>query len=198
MGELSDHQENICADCPGSLWGKHSICRIHGRSIGEVGHCHEWVIHEERSLQRDVLLVSQALQQMEADIKGYSWNRQTIIDLEQQLRRMDADCSPQGNNMVARYGVEATLAKSTAPEEDDEARYLRLRRRLDDVRTRVARVDRAVVIIIDPRERQVLEGLLMGLPIKDIALRVDLHRQRVWELKREIIKKMSSALLRQL
>ncbi len=190
MGELTDKRD-ICADCPGSLWGKHSICRIHGCSIGLIAHCHEWDIHEERSLRRDVLLVSQALQQMEADIRGYAWNRQTILDLEMQLRRMDTDCSPQGTNMVARYGVEATLAKSTAPEDDDEERYLRLRNRLADLRERVARVDQASEAVNDPREREVLKGLLAGLPVKEIALRMEISRQWANTIRNEIISKMA-------
>lgn len=190
MGELTE-QHDICADCPGSLWGKHSICRIHGRSIGDVEHCHEWDIHEKRSQRRDVLLVSRALQQMEADIRGYAWNRDQIVELEQQIRRMDAACSPQGTNMVARYGVEATLAKSTAPEEDDEARYLRLRGRLADLRSRVARVDQAAKVITDPRERQVLDGMLASLPVKEIALRAGISRRTVERYRPEIIRAMA-------
>lgn len=193
MGELLASQENICADCPGSLWGKHSICRIHGCSIGAVDHCHEWDVHEERTLQRDFYLVAAALQQMETDIKSYAWNRRQIMELERQLDRLDGITCAPGSSMVAQYGIEATLPRSTAPEEDDDAAYKRKLQRLKEIREQIARVDRAAAVITDERERGVLEGLLDGLPMKDIAFENGISRRTVERTRLLIVRTMALA-----
>jgi hypothetical protein len=191
MGELSALQENICADCPGSFWGKHSICRVHGCSIGSVQHCYEWDVHEERTLQRDYILVSAALQQMEADIKAYRWNQQRINELEQQLDRMDGDAGSPGSSMVAQYGIEATLPRSTAPEDDDDGIYERKLQRLAELKLRVTRVDQAVQIVTNSRDRAVLDGLLDELPLQTIALQIGVTTRWIREIRLRVIRTMA-------
>lgn len=191
MGDLSAFRENICADCPGTMWGESAWCRVHGCHIGHVTNCYEWDHHEQLERQRSIDRASFLLQQMEADIKSYAWNRQKIAELEESLAKMDGDIDGgPGSSLVAKYGIEATLPACTAPDQDDEDLYERMLSRLRDLRERVVRVDRAAATITDPREREVLTGLLQGLKMQDIALRVGVSKRTAEREKHIIIRKM--------
>ncbi|MDX8366789.1 hypothetical protein [Cytobacillus sp. IB215665] len=37
-----EYIDRICVNCPGSLWGAKSICRIHNKSIGNITSCEQW------------------------------------------------------------------------------------------------------------------------------------------------------------
>ncbi|WP_438444398.1 hypothetical protein [Gorillibacterium sp. sgz5001074] len=194
MGDLSALRENICAGCPGTVWGESARCRVHGCHIGHVTACYEWDHHEELEQKRSIDLASFLLQQMEADIKSYTWNRQKIQDLEEQLARMDGEIDGgPASSLVAKYGIEATLPPSTAPDEEDDERYIQMVTRLRELRERVDRVDRAAAVITDPREQVVLQGLLMGLKMTDIALRAGIKRRWANEIKNRVLRQMIGA-----
>ncbi|WP_438445875.1 hypothetical protein [Gorillibacterium sp. sgz5001074] len=191
MGDLSALRENICAGCPGTMWGESARCRVHGCHIGHVTACYEWDHHEELEQKRSIDLASFLLQQMEADIKSYMWNQQKIQDLEEQLARMDGEIDGgPASSLVAKYGIEATLPPCTAPDEEDDDRYSLMVTRLRELRERVDRVDRAAAMITDPREQVVLQGLLQGLKMTDIALRAGVSKRTAERDRQIIIRKM--------
>lgn len=192
MGDLSANRENICAGCPGTLWGQHAVCRVHACHIGHITSCYEWDHHAELEQQRSINMAAYLLQRMEADIKSYAWNQQQVMKLVEQLDRMSgvSGCGPS-SSLVAKYGVEATLPPSTAPDQDDDERYVRTMNRWKQLKESIERVDRAAAVITDEKERTVLECLLDGMKMQEIAQEVGVSRRWVHEMQNRIIRKMA-------
>ncbi|MED0680342.1 hypothetical protein P4T20_13745, partial [Aneurinibacillus thermoaerophilus] len=82
--------ENVCAKCPGSQWGKTSMCRIHDMHIGKVQSCPQWDEYQAAQLKEhdgqlaflDLEPALEAVQRVEQDLRDYRWMAEKIQTLQ--------------------------------------------------------------------------------------------------------------------
>lgn len=197
------YRETVCVNCPGSLWGEKSICRIHDISIGQVEVCQEWEKvssagykdHDGQLALFDLEPALEVVQKVDEDLKNYHWMVKEIDRLVGYLNSVLTGGVGGGGGLTAQYGIEATLPKGKGlklselkiPEEKFEKQVRRLQRLKQKVRS----IDAAAEKITDEKERTVLECILEGERMNMIAIRVGISRQRLNEIKREIVKRLA-------
>lgn len=191
--------ETICINCPGSLWGEKSICRIHNKSIGEVTTCEQWTRHQNQlSIDEgqvaflDLDPAMEIVQKTEEDLRDYSFVVKEIERIEESLDKAIRKLGGPATKLVAVYGDEAGMpkgqgTKSTVAEE----RYERQFQRVQKLKEKVKRINHAAEQIVDEKERTVLECILDGERMNVVARHVGVSRQRLNEIKRLIVKKMA-------
>ncbi|WP_078382352.1 hypothetical protein [Sutcliffiella halmapala] len=198
--------ENVCGNCPGSLWGTKSICRIHNRSIGEINTCKEWnrrstseaeasFINQEGQLAFTVLEPAiEVVQKTEEDLRSYHWMMREIDRLQKELDKALKGFIPQ-SSLVAQYGVEATLPKAQGTKPStmsvSEEKYDRQYKRLKALQEKIKKIDIAAAKLTDQKESTVLECILDGERMNMIASHVGVSRQRLNEIKRLLVKKIA-------
>jgi hypothetical protein len=92
---VSDLLENICSNCPGTLWGEKSICRIHNKSIGEITSCEQWTRKNPFSYKEndgqmvftDLEPAIEVVQKTEEDLRSYHWVLKEIERIECELNK---------------------------------------------------------------------------------------------------------------
>ncbi|SDY22617.1 hypothetical protein [Thermoactinomyces sp. DSM 45892] len=178
----------ICATCPGTLWGAKSICRVFQRHISEIDHCEEW---DKPYLETDPIDLEPALeilQRVDEDLRDYHW-------MVKEVKRLESRLQVAGNAPTSMYGVDSTLPKPTGRYNDVVGKEVlhRMRKieRLSKLKEKVQKIEQAAGTIQDEKERTVLECILDGDRMGIIAHHVGLSRQRLNEVKREILKKMA-------
>lgn len=194
----SDFFESVCINCPGSLWGEKSICRIHKKSIGEISSCEEWTKHAPNlSIKNGQVSFSdlepalEIVQKTEEDLRSYHWMIKEIARLKKELDKAIKYIGPN-SPLVALYGDEAGLpkargAKPTAILSISEEKYERQFKRWQSLEEKVRKINRVVAIIEEEKERTVLECILDGERMNIIARHVGVSRTRLNEIKRKIV-----------
>jgi hypothetical protein len=193
--------ESVCINCPGSLWGEKSICRIHQKSIGEITSCEEWnknspslKINNGQVLFTDLEPALEIVQKTEEDLRDYHWILKEIERLQEYLDKEIKSLGPS-SRLVSKYGLEASLprgqglvvAKSSATEEKFERQWLRL----VNLKEKAQKINSAAKQIVDEKERTVLECILDGVRMNMLARHVGISRTRLNEIKRLIVMKMA-------
>jgi hypothetical protein len=189
--------ENVCINCPGSLWGEKSICRIHNRSIGDVTACEEWTknspslkINNGQVLFTDLEPALEIVQKTEEDLRSYHWMIKEIERLNNEINKAIHINSP-GSSLVAQYGIEASLPKGKglilSTMSISEEKYERQLKRVADLEDKVRKINLALEQITDEKEHTVLECILDGERMNIIARHVGISRTRLNEIKRQIV-----------
>lgn len=194
--------ETICINCPGSLWGEKSICRIHNKSIGEISTCEQWTrqhseefkVKEGQVSFTDLEPAIEIVQKTEEDLRGYHWMVKEVDRLQGFLDKAIQSFGP-GSRLTTKYGLEASLPKGQGLKLTQisitEDRFERQWQRLEKLKDKVKRIDAATSQIVDGVERTVLECILDGVRMNMVAAHVGISRQRLHEIKRLIVKKMA-------
>jgi hypothetical protein len=193
--------ESVCINCPGSLWGEKSICRIHNKSIGEVTSCEEWTknspslkINNGQVLFSDLEPALEIVQKTEEDLRSYHWMIKEIDRLKKEIQRA-IQINVHGSSLVAQYGVEATLPRGKGLKLStmsiSEEKYERQLKRVAALEDKVRKINQAILQIEDEKERTVAECILDGERMNIIARHIGISRTRLNEIKRLIVKKMA-------
>jgi DNA-directed RNA polymerase specialized sigma subunit len=182
-------RDAICSTCPGTLWGSKSICRVFQKHISEINHCEEWAKRRASEIKVDHLEPAlEILQRVEEDLKDYHW-------MVREIERLQSRLKTTGQGITSIYGVESTLPKPTGKHNDPVSREaehrVRQAERMMKLKEKVKRIEQAAEKIEDEKERTVLECILDGVRMGMIAHHVGLSRQKVYEIKREILKRMA-------
>ncbi len=196
--------ETVCINCPGSLWGEKSICRIHNKSIGELVSCKQWGRYETNFPQYRIdddqiafLTLEPAIeivQKTEEDLRSYHWMIKEIDRLSTQL---DNSLKNYGLNsrLVAQYGIDAAMPKAQGMKLStlsiSEERYEKQLVRLSKLEEKVKKVNDATEKFKEGIEKTVLECILDGERMNNIASHIGVSRQRLNEIKRKIVKNMA-------
>jgi hypothetical protein len=194
--------ENICINCPGSLWGEKSICRIHNKSIGEIDSCEQWTrqttdsfkVDEGQLVFTDLEPAIEIVQKTEEDLHSYHWMLREIERLKKELNEALKTLGPS-SRLTAVYGDEAGMPQGQGLKLStmsiSEQRFDRQWQRLKKLEQKVERMNKAAEQITDDKERTVLECILDGVRMNMVARHVGISRQRLNEIKRLIVKKMA-------
>jgi hypothetical protein len=194
--------ETVCINCPGSLWGEKSICRIHNKSIGEVASCEQWTRLNTNSIKidggqlafTDLEPAIEIVQKTEEDLHSYHWMFREIERLKKELNDAIKTLGPS-SRLTAIYGDEAGMPQGQGLKLStmsiSEQRFDRQWRRLKKLEQKVEKINQASDQITDDKERTVLECILDGIRMNMVARHVGISRQRLNEIKRLIVKKMA-------
>jgi predicted RNase H-like nuclease (RuvC/YqgF family) len=204
-----DFIESVCANCPGSLWGEKSFCRVHQKHIGQISSCIEWEKYEADQLFKnhdgqyafmDLEPAIEAIQRTEQDLRDYKWMVEQI-KLYEEFDEYWFKNKPREvwekiiSSPISKYGVEATLPKvkgvTSNPTERQARQFLRAWERAKRYEQKVKRLEEAVSKLQDERERMVAEALMDGEKLYMIAQELNVSRQTVHEIKRSVIKKLA-------
>lgn len=197
---MQNHEffESVCINCPGSLWGEKSICRIHNKSIGEISSCEEWTKHTPNlSIKNGQVAFSdlepalEIVQKTEEDLRSYHWMIKEIERLKKELDKVIKYIGPE-SRLVAQWGIEATLPKAqgTKPSTTlsiSEEKYERQFNRWKALEEKLRKINAVLDGIEDEREKTVLECILDGERMNIIARHVGVSRTRLNEIKRGIV-----------
>ncbi|WP_248930128.1 hypothetical protein [Paenibacillus hamazuiensis] len=192
-------REHICGACPGSLWGEKSICRIHQISIGQVEDCPEW---KPRSGARKAVVreaeedygssSGQAFEraiQVDEEVKDYSWMVREMVRLREELEQIDT-------GLTSKYGIDAAQPKGKGTYSSVVLREVQKRdkcwKRLLALEEKVKRIDAAAEQVKDGRYRTVLECMLDGQRMNAIARHIGVSRQRLYEIRRDLMVQLAS------
>lgn len=199
---INEHFENVCVNCPGSLWGEKSICRIHNKSIGEITSCEQWTretsipfkIDKDQLFFTDLEPAIEIVQKTEEELRSYHWMVKEIERLQDYLDKTIQSFGPH-SRLVTLYGLEATLPKgkglNLSKMSIAEERFERQWQRLEKLKEKVEKINSAADQIVDEKERTVLECILDGVRMNMVARHVGISRTRLNEIKRLIVKKMA-------
>ncbi|MDB5053294.1 MAG: hypothetical protein JWM44_1344 [Bacilli bacterium] len=203
--DIQYFRENVCASCPGTLWGQKSICRIHEKSIGLIDQCAEW---EEKLPDRpnkveqlslfDLTPMLEILQRVDQELKDYHWMVREIDRLERSIDQAIQSAPDVSNRLVAQYGIEAAMPKGQGKKLTsltiDENKYERMVKRLEKLKKQALNINVAAESITDDKERTILDCILDGVQMKETAFHVGVSRQRMNEIKQDVIRKMAWAM----
>lgn len=203
--QIDYYRDEVCSRCPGSLWGQKSICRVHQISIGQIERCPQWDSKEngiargptapERGTGLEQASRSRAksgkLEQVEEELKDYPW-------MLREIDRLRGLLEEAGAGLTRAYGIEEAMPKGKGRHADAVGREAQNREkhwsRLKLLEAKVARFDEAADRIRDERLRTVLECLMEGRRMNRIAEHIGVSRQRLHELKRELIRLLAEAM----
>lgn len=195
----SEKFESVCINCPGSLWGEKSICRIHNKSIGEIETCEQWTrqplkLNDDQLAFTDLEPAIEIVQKTEEDLRGYHWMVKEVDRLSKKLDLATQSIGPI-ENLVAQWGIDAVMPRGKgqkiASKSIADERYERQWQRLEKLKQKVQKIEKAVERITDEKERTVLECMLDGERMNMIARHVGISRQYLNETKRLLVKKLA-------
>ena len=202
-------RDTVCSQCPGTVWGKKSICRVHNLSIGQIDSCPEWLTHSVKASvvskaaaeEQDLEPIMQYVQKIDTELKDFSWTVREIQRLEEVLAKAAVEIGPLNIRLVAQYGIEAALPKGKGAKVGElsltEMQYERTAKRLVELKQRVEDFTQASDKIMDERERTVLDCLMTGDRMNDIAKHIGVSRQRLHEIRQTIIRKLTLDIYKQ-
>lgn len=201
LKEIIKCRETICVNCPGTLWGKKSICRVHDKSIGLIDECDEWKrdsvpLQEIEQMELfDLEPVMEVIQRVEQELKDYNWMVREISRLERRLDDAIQSTPSFSGRLVAQYGIEAAMpkpqGKALASLTMEEKQFDRMVKRLEKLKFQSSTIDKAAESITGQKERTILECILDGVKMNETAYHVGVSRQRLNEIKHEVIRKMT-------
>lgn len=199
----------VCSSCPGTVWGKKSICRVHNLSIGQIDSCPEWLTHSLKASvvnkaaveEQDLEPIMQYVQKVDTELRDFSWTVREIQRLEDVLAKAAVEIGPLNIRLVAQYGIEAALPKGKGAKVGEltlsEMQYERTAKRLVELKQRVEDFTQASDKFMDERERTVLDCLMTGDRMNDIAKHIGVSRQRLHEIRQTIIRKLTLDIYKQ-
>lgn len=195
--------EEVCENCPATCWGQKSICNVHNLHVGKIESCPEWEkfrsspsqpvkqLSENQIEMTDWERLPDLLLRTEEELKDYSFHLREI-------ERIKASLEEIGAGIVGAYGLEASLPKGKGKTSDkthrEVAKRERNQKRLLKLEESVQRVEKAMDMITNERERVVLECMMDGMRMNVIAKHIGISRSYFHEVKRAIIKKMALAM----
>ena len=193
----SEIYENVCINCPGSLWGEKSICRIHEKSIGEITSCEQWdnaapslSVQNGQVAFSDLEPAIEIVQKTEEDLRSYHWMVREVERLQKELDKALKLFIPE-SSLVAQYGIEATLPKAQGTKPStmsiSEEKYDRQFKRIKSLEEKIRKINEFIQNLTDEKERTVLECILDGERMNIIARHVGVSRTRLNEIKRKIV-----------
>lgn len=190
LEQIDNYRDTVCGRCPGSMWGAKSICRVHQRSIGEVEACRQWEIRESgpvaygRGPDRPSAK-TERMEQVEEELKDYPWMVREIDRLNELLEQV-------GSGLTGVYGLDGAMPKGKGRHSDSVHREAQQREkhrsRLRQLEAKVTRLDEAARQVCDDRQRTVLECIMEGQRMNHIARHIGVSRQRLHELKLELVR----------
>lgn len=191
--------ENVCVNCPGTLRGQTTICKVQSVHIGKIESCPEWEHHESPTLKDhdgqlawlDLKPAMEIVQNVDEDLKNYHWITSEIIRLENSIwKKEQLQGSFGGGSLTAQYGLEATLPKAQGTRilTDFEVNEIeKMVKRKQKLESRVYRIEKASIKIKDEKERTLLDCILDGMRMKDIAIHFGISRTRLNEIKISLV-----------
>ena len=200
--------ERLCEKCPATQWGKKSFCSVHNLHVGKIETCPEWdkyLIENQGLLERGGQLAFlnlepalEIVQKVEEEIKGYRWMVKEVERLRKEIDKAIISNPAIQAKLVATYGEAAgmpsgkglRLSTLTATEE----RYEKQVERMKSLENKVRQINDFAIGLGDSKHRTVLECMLDGMRMNRIALHVGVSRQRLNEIKREIVNQLAVAM----
>lgn len=200
--------ERLCEKCPATQWGKKSFCSVHNLHVGKIETCPEWdkyLIENQGLLERGGQLAFlnlepalEIVQKVEEEIKGYRWMVKEVERLRKEIDKAIISSPAIQAKLVATYGEAAgmpsgkglRLSTLTATEE----RYEKQVERMKSLENKVRQINDFAIGLGDSKHRTVLECMLDGMRMNRIALHVGVSRQRLNEIKREIVNQLAVAM----
>jgi hypothetical protein len=209
-------RDQVCAVCPGTLWGQKSICRVHNKSIGQIEECPEWRAALERDSSHKTAVkhprdgrngdneddpMQPYLQKVDGEIRDFSWTLREVKRLEEHLEQAAGDIGWNGSPLVAKYGLEASLPGASGRKIGEmtlaEKQTERAIRRLTELKEKVSVLTAAAERIADEREKTILDCLMAGQRVNDISRHVGISRQRLNEIRHCIVRKLAYDIYRE-
>ncbi|MFI8714223.1 hypothetical protein [Brevibacillus brevis] len=200
--------ESVCEKCPATLWGKKSICSVHNLHVGKIETCPEWdnyIIENQGLLDRRGQLAFinlepalEVVQKVEEEIKDYHWMVKEVERLRKEIDKAIASSPSIQQKLVATYGDAAgmpsgkglRLSTLTIPEE----RYEKRIERMKSLENKVRQINDFAIELGDSKHRTVLECMMDGMRMNSIARHVGVSRQRLHEIKRDIVNRLAREL----
>jgi DNA-binding NarL/FixJ family response regulator len=189
-------REHVCANCPGSQWGKTTKCSIHNIHIGKVDSCPQWEQlespkikdHDGQLAYLSIEPAIEAVQKVQEDLRNYRWMVKRIENMRKELESA-------GNGLVSQYGLESSMPKAKGnisdPVHKEVQRRARDFQRLENLERKVANLEKYVAGLSDERDKEILACILDGWKYKDIAFHVGVSRETLDGLKKNLIKDMA-------
>lgn len=190
LEQIDYYRDEVCGQCPGSVWGAKSICRVHQRSIGEIESCPQWELKVtiRSAYGRDTdkhSAKTEQMEQIEEELKDYPWMIREIERLRDILEQL-------GSGLTGVYGLDGAMPKGKGLHADSVNREAQKREkywsRLKQLEAKVTRIDAAAERLHDDRQRTVLECIMDGQRMNQIARHIGVSRQRLHELKLELVR----------
>lgn len=133
--------------------------------------------------------------QVENLLKDYYWMRNEIDRLEKCLA---GSSSPMRSWGVAKYGIESVLSAGSSIRSQAELKNLdireeRLYKRLVTLQSRVYAIETATEDIEGEISKIVYECILDGMTYREIGFHLGLSKDKIRELKREIIRTVAKS-----
>ncbi|HBZ80930.1 MULTISPECIES: hypothetical protein [Brevibacillus] len=200
--------ERVCEKCPATQWGRKSICSVHNLHVGKIETCPEWdkhLVDNQGLLDRDGQLAFlnlepalEIVQKVEEEIKAFNWMVRETDRLRKQIDNAIISNPAIQQRLTASYGDEAgmpsgkglRLSTMTIPEE----RYEKQIERLKNLEDKLRQMNDFAISLGNSKHRTVLECMMDGMRMNSIAIHVGVSRQRLNEIKREIVNRLAVAM----
>lgn len=200
--------ERVCEKCPATHWGKKSICSVHNLHVGKIETCLEWdkyIIENQGLLDRSGQLAFinlepalEVVQKVEEEIKDYHWMVKEVDRLRKEIDKAIISNPAIQQKLVATYGDAAgmpsgkglRLTTLNIPEE----RYEKRIERMKSLENKVRQINEFAINLEDNKYRTVLECMMDGMRMNSIARHVGVSRQRLNEIKRDIVNRLAREL----
>nr|WP_255688729.1 hypothetical protein [Brevibacillus sp. AF8] len=200
--------EKVCEKCPAAQWGKKTICSVYNLHVGKIEACPEWdnyIIESQGLLDRSGQLgfinlepALEVVQKVEEEIKDYHWMVKEVERLKKEIDKAIASNPAIQQKLVATYGDAAgmpsgkglRLSTLTIPEE----RYEKRIERMKSFEEKVRQINDFANNLEDNKYRTVLECMMDGMRMNSIARHVGVSRQRINEMKRDIVNRLAKEL----
>lgn len=192
--------ESVCSKCPGTYWGKSSKCRIHDMHIGQISSCQQWEDAEASQWLNDggqlaFTSLEPALELLhvaQEALDGYAW----MVNRIEVYREADGRYREDAAAGIVQYGEESVLPKAQGITSDPTfqaaKKNLRLWERIKRYERTIKMVDEfADSNILSEKEQIVLEGIMDGEKMINVAKEAGISRSRAQELKNEVVKKFA-------
>lgn len=197
--------ERLCEKCPATQWGKKSFCSVHNLHVGKIETCPEWdkyLIENQGLLERGGQLAFLSLepameivQKVEEEIKGYRWMVKEVERLRKEIDKAIISNPAIQAKLVATYGEAAGMPSGKGLRlstlTTSEERYEKQVERMKSLENKVRQINDFAIGLGDSKHRTVLECMLDGMRMNRIALHVGVSRQRLNEIKREIVNRLA-------
>ncbi|MGK5510492.1 hypothetical protein [Brevibacillus formosus] len=200
--------EKVCEKCPATQWGKKSICSVHNLHVGMIETCPEWdnyIIENQGLLDRSGQLAFinlepalEVVQKVEEEIKDYHWMVKEVERLRKEIDKAISSNPLIQEKLVATYGDAAGMPSGKGLRLStltlSEERYEKQIERMKSLEEKVRQINDFTNNLEDNKYRTVLECMMDGMRMNSIARHVGVSRQRLNEIKRDIVNRLAKEL----
>lgn len=191
--------ENVCSKCAGTEWGISSFCSVKNKHIGHVESCPSWdsFIADQQGIakgQQVLIAMEPAMEHLQKTldaIQNYRFWKREIDRLREVLGDAGNGAGGSGGDPNAYIRSQNKNSDKTVNEVIHRDRDWKRLRKFEES---VARFDRARETITDDKESVMLQLLLDKFPVNEIALHIDVSRQKAHEIKNTLIKRLAFAM----